>query len=272
LGEPPSLWLEPQPWALLAAACPRDRAEILVSNINRKLRDPSPIGAMLCNADSKESASKDRGIAEEGGVWPSINATLVWGLSSGFPDFAWSEFQKNMLSRHASAYPTIWYGIWSGPDTYNSILDSQYPGGTQQSDLIRRPGQIMESVYTTDFGMTDFPVMNMHPHSGTLIGASKMTGLDCTPEGIIVDPLLPEDEYAFESHLVGLVRTKASLRGWYTPKVQGIWSVTIKRRPWIPASTRLVVNGRTFAFRGGTSVIGSGEGGPGNPLAWDLSL
>ena len=55
------------------------------------------------------------------------NADLGAGLVDGAQ--AWDEWKKNCLALHAEAYPDVWYGIWSGPDTYNSVL-SRYPGQT----------------------------------------------------------------------------------------------------------------------------------------------
>jgi len=62
-------------------------------------------------------------------VWPALNATLIWALSQVDKRMAWDEWIKNTLSRHAEAYPEIWYGVWSGPDTVNSVV-SDRPGET----------------------------------------------------------------------------------------------------------------------------------------------
>ena len=63
------------------------------------------------------------------GIWPSLNGTLIWALALVNGELAWDEWKKNTLALHAEAYPDVWYGIWSGPDTYNSVL-SKYPGQT----------------------------------------------------------------------------------------------------------------------------------------------
>jgi hypothetical protein len=122
------MWLEPQPWAIIGRAATPAQCVELVSAIDELVRQPSPIGAMLMSSSLKEIESA-AGDLTNAGVWPSINGTLVWALSLLDGKLAWEEWKKNSLGFHAECYPDIWYGIWSGPDTYNSIL-SKYPGQT----------------------------------------------------------------------------------------------------------------------------------------------
>lgn len=228
LGDGNNFWLEPQPWAVISGAASPARAHQLSANVDRELRRPSPIGAILCNRASSETDPADLGVAEEGGVWPAINASLVWALARVDPVMAWDEWQKNSLARHAEVYPDIWYGIWSGPDTFNSVYDPIDPGGTMLSDLIRKPGQIMDHVYATDFGMTDFPVMNMHPHSTPLFSLTKLLGVEFTPEGLRLAPVLPLQSYRFVSPLLGLEKAVTGYSGWYAPGSSGEWTIWLK--------------------------------------------
>jgi hypothetical protein len=48
------------------------------------------------------------GAGTNGGVWPSINGTLVWALARVDGDMAWDEWVKNSLAAHAEAYPEVW--------------------------------------------------------------------------------------------------------------------------------------------------------------------
>ncbi len=243
---------------------------MLAANIDRELRRPSPIGAILCNRGSTETDPKDLGVAEEGGIWPAINTTLVWALAKVDPAMAWDEWRKNSLAVHAEVYPDIWYGIWSGPDTFNSVYDPLNPGGTMLSDLIRKPGQIMDHVYATDFGMTDFPVMNMHPHSTPLYSLTKLIGAEFTRDGLTLAPVLPMARYAFRSPLLGLRRTADGYDGWYAPSgADGEW--TIRFTPSDGAKfTRLRVNGTEGPVAGADPVMIRGHGSKNVPLAWSL--
>ena len=272
LGDVGNLWLEPQPWAIISGAANPERARALIANLNRELRQPSPIGAILCNRASAETDPTDLGIAEEGGVWPAINASLVWALAKVDPAMAWDEWKKNTLARHAAVYPDIWYGIWSGPDTFNSVYDPLNPGGTMLSDLIRKPGQIMDHVYSRDFGMTDFPVMNMHPHSTPLFSMTKLVGAEFTAEGLTLAPVLPLETYTFRSPLLGLERSADGYSGWYAPSGSGADGEWVIRLNVADAARyrRLRVNGAESRLEAGQPIVIRGRSAPGRPLTWSL--
>ena len=272
-GDEPSLWLEPQPWAVISGAAATDRARTLCATLTTLLRNPSPIGAMLANAASTESDPKDQGVAEEGGVWPAINCTLIWALSLVDRDAAWQEWKKNTLARHSEVYPALWCGILSGPDTYNSVL-SRYPGQAMVSDLIRKPGEIIDHLYSRDFGMTDFPVMNMHPHTVTLFGLGKLLGADFTPDGVILTPAFPLDAYQFHSPLLGLERSATGYRGWYAPS-GAAHLVTVRLRVADGERfTHVQINGRQQPLdrsADGVIAISGGAGAPAG-LQWSLTV
>lgn len=146
LGEK-GMWIEPQPWALIARITTEEQTKTLVKSIDEELRRPSPIGAVQIN-DSPDRITNgvwksEPGTSIAGGVWPSLNQTLIWALSSLDNAMAWDEWKKNSFARHAEVYPEIWYGTWSGPDVLNSA-SSKHPGATTG-------GQ--------PFGWTDFPVL-----------------------------------------------------------------------------------------------------------------
>ena len=271
-GDVPSLWLEPQPWAIISGAADPKRARALAATVTALLRTPSPIGAMLANAQSRESDPRDQGVAEEGGIWPAINCTLIWALAKVDGAAAWDELKKNTLARHAEVYPDLWCGTLSGPDTYNSVL-SKYPGQAMVSDLIRKPGEIIDHLYSRDFGMTDFPVMNVHPHTVTLFGISKLIGAEFTPGGLTLTPALPLETYAFRSPLLGLERHAAGYEGWYAPSGGSI-DCSIHFRVTDGARLKnLRVNGVAHEFKraadGSIAITGRASGT--EPLRWSLT-
>ena len=275
MGEEPSLWLEPQPWAIISGAAGPERAKQLSATLTRLLRDPSPIGAMHVNAESQDSDPLDRGVAEEGGVWPALNVTLIWALAQVDGDAAWDEWKKNTLARHAEAYPGMWCGILSGPDTYNGVL-SQFPGQAMVSDLIRKPGTIIDHVYSRDFGMTDFPVMNMHPHAVPLLALTKLIGAEFTVQGVTLRPVLPLAAYRFTSPLLGLERSADGYAGWYDPPAaHGPWTIQVQLPPEEAARiSSLAINGAAAPVRRASAAefVICGEGGAGRRLQWKLSM
>ena len=101
---------------------------------------------------------------------------------------AWDEWKKDSLARHAETYPDMWFGIWSGPDAYHSVL-AKNPVGTEP----------------------DFPVMNMHAHAWPLYSTSKLLGLEFHENGINFSPDLPLTEYEFASPLLGFKKSAERL-------------------------------------------------------------
>ena len=239
------MWLEPQSWAIVGGAATPQQTQVLVPTLDELLRQPSPIGAM--------GVSKGTPVAidgSDGGVWPSLTSILIWALALVDPDMAWDEWKKNSLARHADVYPNFWYGIWSGPDVYSSVL-SEHPGQTGP----------------------DYPVMNMHAHCNQLYSAGKLVGVEFTEEGLRLAPTLPLDAYSFDSPLVGIKKSSGQYEGWYAPLVAGTWTVTVR----LPAAdaerfASVEVNGSRQALRRTAegAIQFQGESAPGKPLRWSL--
>lgn len=264
------MWLEPQPWAIIGKAATPQQTEQLTKNINELVRTPSPIGALLMSHSLVE-ISTPPGTLTNAAVWPSINGTLVWALALVDGKLAWDEWKKNSLACHAEAYPDVWYGIWSGPDTYNSVL-SKYAGQTFFDEKVLQGGE-SESPLGAGVNWTDFPVMNMHPHAWPLYDTVKLIGAEFTPTGVILNPSLPQVAYRFESPLLGLEKSQAGYSGWYAPLKAGKWQITFQ----LPEKehhhfTRLEVNGQAQSLQisadGGVEF--TGESIPGQPLLWSL--
>lgn len=258
LGEK-GLWLEPQPWAILGGVTDAEQSKALVASMDELLRRDSPIGAMQMNKNPDITAQPlaEPGTSISGGIWPSLNATLVWALAQVDGAMAWDEWKKNTLARHADVYPDIWYNTWSGPDTLNSTL-SKHPGETVNSGFLR---------------YTDFPIGNLHSHACTLYSAAKLLGLEFTETGVDLAPRLPLESYRFDSRLFGLVKSAAGYEGWYAPAKAGEWRVHVKLPPDETARlTRVEVNGsKVRAVRsadGGIEI--RGRNAPGKPLRWAL--
>ena len=217
-----------------------------------------PIGAMQMNQspDLAPPAMAEPGTSISGGIWPSLNATLVWALAQTNGEMAWDEWKKNTMARHAEVYPDIWYNTWSGPDTLNSTV-SKHPGETVNSGFLR---------------YTDFPIGNLHSHACTLYSAAKLLGIDFTAGGVDLAPRLPLESYRFDSPLLGAIKSPAGYEGWYAPSKAGEWHI----RLWLTNEearrlTKAEVNGaRVRATRTADGAIElRGKSAPGRPLRWD---
>ncbi len=258
LGED-TLWIEPQPWAILGGVTSPEQSRALVQTMNRLLR-PGPLGAaqMSQGPDMMKPGMFPPGTCVRGGVWPSLNQTLVWALADVDPAMAWDEWKKNSLAVHAEAYPAIWYGIWSGTDSWNSAFSKQ-SGAT---------------VDDPHFHGTDFPVLNLHAHACYLYSATKLLGIDFTEHGVTLRPALPAASYRFESPLLGILRSsEGRYEGWYAPARSGVWTLHIA----LPSQEALAVtygevNGAKVLVKrlaGGVIEL-TGPGDARKPLRWSL--
>jgi hypothetical protein len=251
------LWLEPQPWAILGGVTDALETQELVTNMDKLLRRHSPIGAMQLNQspDVSSIVMAEPGTSVSGGIWPSLNATLVWALARVNGELAWDEWKKNTLARHAAVYPDVWYHTWSGPDCLNSTV-SKHPGETVNSGFLR---------------YTDFPIANLHSHACTLYSAAKLLGLEFTEAGLDLAPSLPLASFRFDSPLVGLVKDASGYEGWYAPSQPGLWRIQFRLRADEGRRVAQVeVNGaRVQLRRSPEGVLDlSGRSASGSPLRW----
>ncbi|MCK5151248.1 MAG: hypothetical protein KAQ65_05395, partial [Candidatus Thorarchaeota archaeon] len=278
-----NIWLEPQPWAIIGGAADPEMRKVLIQSIDEKVRKPQKNGAMILGEPDEMMEGND-GVGTNAGVWPSINGTLIWALALVDGKMGWDEWKKNTLAYHGAAYPEIWYGIWSGPDTYNSEISS-HPGGTvhvglyekDRIDVVRREENHEEELTTGGFlqvNWTDFPVMNMHPHAWPLYDVSKLLGIEFNPEGIDIMPTLPKDEYRFTSPLLELEKSRTGFKGRYAPLTGGTWKISVKLNDSdMKRISSLTVNGiRIEAVYEEGKIVFSGVSTPDAPLEWEINL
>jgi hypothetical protein len=254
-----TLWIEPQPWAILGGVTSPEQSRQLIATMNTLLRQ-GPIGAaqMSNGPDLATKGMFEPGTIVRGGIWPSLNQTLIWALAGIDPAMAWDEWKKNSFAIHAEAYPDVWYGVWSGTDSYNSTL-SKHPGQTGSDPA---------------FHGIDFPVLNLHAHACFLYSATKLLGIEFTEHGLNLKPAIPEKSFRFESPLVGVIRSAdGHFEGWYSPMRPGAWTLQID----LPAefAQRIVhaeINGAATPIKklpNGAFDL-SGPSAPGKPLRWAL--
>lgn len=186
------MFLEPQAWALLQPGIlPPEREQVLVAKINRELREPSKIGMMISTSTSG-SATTRPGEQENGGIWLAINGPATLALARFDPNMAWDELKRNTLAWHAHVYPENWFGIWAGPDAWNSAV-SDRPAETwyMKTPIINTGPQM-------------YPVQNGHAHAQTMWALARMAGITPTASGWIVEPRIPMSSYSFDCALFSL--------------------------------------------------------------------
>lgn len=261
LGEK-CMWIEPQPWALISRIADPEQTKTLVQNIDEQLRRPSPIGAIQLtpgpDQENRGAWKTEPGTSINGGVWPSLNQTLIWALAGIDGTMAWDEWKKNSFARHAEAYPDVWYGTWSGPDVLNSV-NSKEPGKTTGG---------------APFGWTDFPVLNMHTHACPLYSLTKVLGIEFTEAGVLLAPKGPLASFRFESPLLGLIKSANGYEGWYSPISQNTWSIVLRLPPdEAKRFSQVEINGEKMhrAHITAEGIEMRGVGGAGKIMKWSVS-
>jgi len=162
-------WLEVQPWAILCGAATPSQARSLLETIDHGHRAGSPLGARVRWPPTEALLEAGQwGDSTLGGTWYAINMTLVWAAARVSPALAWDEWRRMTLGSHTAAYPTIWEGTLSGPDSWNAP-ESKRPGRTWAAPPV--------------FAMQAFPVNNMHSHAQPLLAYLRLLGVEPTARG-----------------------------------------------------------------------------------------
>lgn len=206
--------LESQVWALIGGTLTDDQRKTLVQTIATELDDPSPFGAML---------------GQGGQVWPAISGLLTWGYALSDAPRAWQHLQKNTMAAHALAFPSLWYGIWSGPDGLRSDTG--------------------EAWYSAATPMTDFPVQNANQHAMPILALLRVCGVEASATGLVIDPHAPGD-FSVKTSLLDLERKGQLISGTYRPTAT---PRTIEIRGNILGASSFVATTSPFTFTAMTS-------------------
>ena len=237
-----SLYLEPQPWALLSGALDDRQAERLVAEIDERLRSPSPIGAAI-HDQPVSGRSSAPGTLENGGVWYAISGPLVLALAERDREMALSEWRKGLLAGHASAYPERWFGTWSGPDSFNSFASND-PGGTWVGKVPILNLQVLAA--------RDWPVMNAHAHGWPLAAGAWLAGLRTDARGYRFTPRWPERllerGFSWSCEAWSLTWAPDEVSGHVRPAGQDVVRIELELPSgWNSADVQVVVDGQQVA-------------------------
>jgi hypothetical protein len=155
------LFLLSNAFALIADIPTATEAAALTGRIDQHLIQPSTTAPIQFWYETPPSSSA-QGVTDEGASNAALDSLLVWAYAHAAPDRAEDILIRSSMFRKAEAYPDLWYGIWSGPDSYYTSA-SAHPGETWISPATP---------------MTDSPVLNSNAHAGPLLGALRLMGLE----------------------------------------------------------------------------------------------
>lgn len=219
-------WLEVQPWAILCGAATDEQAHRVLETIDLDHRRDSPLGARIIWPPNPVDPRLGEGT--RGGVWYSINMTLIWAAAKLRPAMAWDEWRRMSLANHSAHYSGIWEGTLSGPDSWNA-------------PEAKRPGQTWS---TPAFSMQSFPVANMHSHSQPILSYLRLLGVVPNIEGgLDIKPARGNPPGEFRSQNLSLEPTG---EGW----LRGGGPTRVSTR-----AGRIFTAGRPESAASGTNVM-----------------
>jgi Glycosyl hydrolase 36 superfamily, catalytic domain len=195
---PQLFFVEPQVFPVLADIVGPDRRDLALGEVVRRLE--TPIGAISNVAIGVQGPIGGIDQPQVGGVWPVANAWLTAAYARRDPLEAWSSFTRNTLAAHAQAYPALWYGIWTGPDSWN---------GADKP----RPGEADAHIATA---LTDYPALNAHVHTSPLRALTDLVGVEGTRDGLRITPRVPTETFTVRWPRLSIESVPAAIAGALT--------------------------------------------------------
>ncbi len=220
-----AIYLEPQPWAILAGVPDAQQSRKLVANIRRYLtgidapeavRGPAKIGTAQSPARADEEVTERDEIllaspfgevngmvgiehaVQLGGAWYALNGPLTWALASldgvvpNARELAFDELTRNTLTAHATAYPESFVGVLHAADACLAHYETRE---------------------WASFGL-EWLGQNMHQPAWTLFAMIKLAGIEPTAAGYRVTPHLPLPRFSLRLPLVGVEYGEGFARGY----------------------------------------------------------
>lgn len=194
---PQIFFLEPQVFPVLAGIVDAGRRDAALGEVVARLE--TDIGALsnVAIGAGGEVGGPDKPLV--GGIWPVANAWLTAAYAQRAAGEAWSSFTRNTLAAHADKYPDLWYGIWTGPDSFNGPDNP-------------RPGEADAHLVTA---LTDYPALNSHMHTSPIRALMDLVGVAGTRDGLRIIPRLPSETFAVEWPRLRVRSTPVSIAGDY---------------------------------------------------------
>ncbi|HEV7584780.1 MAG TPA: hypothetical protein VGO14_03270 [Solirubrobacteraceae bacterium] len=272
-----AIYVEPQPWALLAGAASQQQAAQVVAAYRRFLvgigapLGPTQIGAAMAPGSTDPGANEQNqpGLNNSrefpGGAWFALNGQLTWALArldGVVPEaasYAWDEFTRNTLAAHATAFPEHWDGVISVDDECHSYYQSP-------------PSGCGIGLATGANAVNGYDTQIMHQPAYSLFDLLALAGVEPTRDGYEVVPHLPMATFDIRLPQVGIAQQSGLIRG-YVSTSGGAVTMRVAPPPGVAA-------GSAVAYAGGARVPDTVVGGlvqftlttkAGRPADWAVS-
>lgn len=247
-----SLYLNAQPWALLAGTASSQQAASVAHSIGSLLSDPSPIGAASQSRSQGYGQARERstGTGTNGGIWFALNGIDIWALGPVDPALAYREYKDNTRAAYAHAYPGNWFGVLSGPDSYDSF----------------------ESAAAGQPSIPFYPVQDSQSSLWELYDTTAEAGIEATAGGYTIDPHWPFGDFTWDTDVIGVTYTPGSARGYVRAAADGV--IRMRVRTPSGAGPHLIARAGQLAIQL-TSNAGFAEWTmhlrAGQPVTWSLT-
>ena len=248
------LFLEPQVLPILAGLTSPGRRAALLDLVDDQLE--TSIGAVSTIALTPSDGG-DVDAPQIGGVWPVANAWLTEAYAIEDPARGWDSLIRNTLFRHASVYPALWYGIWTGPDSFYGP-DAE------------RPGEADAHLATA---LTDYPALNVHVHAAPLRALLGVLGIEPRATGLAIAPRVPTERFDVIWPRLALSSRPDRIAGSITPVGSGRFELAVALPSGLRAGRlRVLVNGAPGRWtRHDDTVTIVATARAGEPLAWSIA-
>jgi hypothetical protein len=244
-----AIYVEPQPWALLAGiATPQQAAEVVAAYRRFLVGVGAPLGPTQIGA-AMAPGSTDPGANEQnepglnnsrefpGGAWFALDGQMTWALAQQdgvVPEaaaYAWDEFTRDTLATHATVYPEHWDGVISVDDECASYYQSP-------------PSGCGIGLATGEGAVNGYDTQIMHQPAYALFDLLKLAGVEATAAGYDVVPHLPMTSFNIRLPQVGVARQPSLIRG-YVRTSGGSLTMRVASPPGVPAEEAVAWVGST---------------------------
>ncbi len=246
-----AMFMEPQPWALLAGATTPQQSRRLVANYQRFLlgqnapaaiHGPTPLGASQSPAANDpavtEISAPAAGVGDNnaifvGGAWYDLNGDMTWalgeldGIVPNARSLAFDEYRRNALATHASVFPAHWNNVITADDVCDSFYSS-HPDNCGINSTI------------------NFDGWNMEQPTWFTMNALNLAGIRPTTSGYHIAPHYPFDSFSFRFPQIGIASAPNLLRGYIVPQAAGPMQLQVQLPAGVTAAS-IYQNGQPLA-------------------------